>query len=168
MGHRAGAGAVEHLHVDHVPVEGHPRQAGFTRHGQAGSRLLSRAQVSELVGAQFAHRLRPGLQVRFRLHVAELLRQSVLYRRVDGLGCRIVAGGDGQTAENALPRLIQRCDGAGHGCFPGGLVAGSAALRAFGTVRSAFPAGLSDLGSAADLGVGDPTGERLLRGGQVD
>ena len=127
-------------------------------------------------GAQFSHRLRSRLQVRFGLHVAQGLRGGVLHRCVDRLGCRVVTGGYGQPAQNAVPGLVQGDDGAGHGGFHGGLVVGPAALGAFGAVGpalaaatlTAFATGLASFGSAAHFGVGDPAGEGRRRRGQVD
>ncbi|MXY43237.1 MAG: hypothetical protein F4Y50_04135, partial [Dehalococcoidia bacterium] len=129
--------------MNDVTVVGDSREIRLAGYRQAGRRLLSGVQVAQLVRAKLAHRPRSRLQVGFGLHIAELLRGRVLDRRVDGLGGRIVPCRDRQSAEDAVPRLVERNDRAGHGRFIDLTVAAlstafAAAFNA-GTLLATFP-----------------------------
>ena len=158
--------------MDDVAVERHACQCGLAGDAHVGRRALAEVEVAQLVGSELAHSSGAGLQVRFGLDVADLLRGGVLHRRDDGPGRRIVAGVDRQRAEVALPRLIERNDRARHRGFVELLAAaafitsgfGAFGAVAAGTFSAGFTAGLGTFGTAAfgvaHLGVRDPARER--------
>ncbi len=72
VGRWARAVAVKDLHVNDVAIEGDSREFWFAGDSQAGRYFLSRAQVSQPIGAKLSHGLRSRLQVRLCLYVAKV------------------------------------------------------------------------------------------------